>query len=324
MYFCTVLHNITKDMRLISFIITCYNLPAEQVRECINSAVCLSLREEEKEIIVIDDGSRECLLCSMMDMADNIIYIRQPNGGTGAARNTGLRLATGKYIQFIDGDDKLLSEAYEHCIDIVRYEDPDIVIFNSGTTESGRNDYDGEVPTEGTEFMKRHNLQSSPWGYVFAKRLLIDLKFKTGTFAADEEFTTLLFLRAEKIYSTSAVAYFDRNRKQLKVNRKDKKAIIKRLDDSAAILRRLHDLSVSMPVNDRIALQRRVAQLTMNHIINIIRWTRSAKQLETRLKNLEELGLFPLPDRNYSKKYMLFNKLSRSSIVRKIICKMLG
>lgn len=311
-------------MRLISFIITCYNLPAEQVKECVNSIVCLSLRNEEKEIIVIDDGSRECLLKELMDIADNIIYIRQPNGGTGAARNTGLRIATGEYIQFVDGDDRLLSEAYEHCIDIVRYESPDIVIFNSGTTETGRNDYDGETPTEGTEYIKHNNLQSSPWGYVFAKRLLIDLKFKTGTFAADEEFTTLLFLRAEKIYSTSTVAYFDRNRKQSKVDRSDKKAIIKRLDDGEKIISRLHDLSAAMTVNDRIALQRRVAQLTMNHIINIIRWTRSAKQLETRIKNLEELGLFPLPDRNYSKKYMLFNKLSRSSIVRKIICKMLG
>lgn len=309
---------------LISFIITCFQESASQVAECIDSILKLSLRDEEREIIVVDDGSKECILQDLMPLAENIIYIRQRNSGTGAARNTGLRMATGSYIQFIDGEDKLISEAYEHCIDLVRYNKPDIVIFNSSNSNQGKNDYSGEEPTDGSEYLRNNTLQISPWGYLFSSRILIDLRFTPGVYAEDEEFTTILFLRAEKIYSTSAVAYYDRNSKEDCIDRNDKKLVMKRLNDTETILLRMNDLSTAMSVMDRAAMQRRLAQLTMNYIIHTIRWTRSARQLDTRIQTLEEHGLFPLPDKRYSKKYFIFNKLSRSSLVRKLLAKVLG
>ncbi len=309
---------------LISFVITCFQVPATQVAECIDSILKLSLRDEEREIIVVDDGSKECILQDIMHLADNIIYIRQKNCGTGAARNTGLRMATGSYIQFVDGEDKLISEAYEHCIDIVRYNEPDIVIFNSSNSNQGKNDYKGEEPTDGSEFLRNNTLHTCPWGYLFSSRILIGLRFTPGIYAEEEEFTTLLFLRAEKIYSTSSVAYYDRNNKEDHVDRNDKKLIMKRLNDTESILLRMNDLSTAMSVIDRTAMQRRLAQLTMNYIIRTIRWTRSARQLDMRLQTLEEHGLFPLPDKRYSKKYFIFNKLSRSTLVRKLLAKALG
>lgn len=316
--------NNTTEMQLISFIITCYNLSAEQVTECIESILKLSLRENEREIIVVDDGSKECLMSSLMDTADKIIYIRQPNKGSGAARNTGIQMSNGKYIQFVDGEDKIISEAYEHCIDIIRYNNPDIVIFNSGNRESGKNDYIGEEPTEGTEYMKNNSMQISPWRYAFARQILIDLRFTPGQYAGEEEFTTLLFLRAERIYSTSAVAYFDRFKKTENTDRHDKKLVMKRLDDLQSVLIRLNDMSTAMAISDKAAMQRRLAQMTMEYIIKIIKWTRSAKQLSIRIGKLEEQGLFPLPDKYYSKKYLIFNKLSRSSLFKRIIMKVLG
>ncbi|HCD77554.1 MAG TPA: glycosyl transferase family 2 [Prevotella sp.] len=324
LYFCIMLQNNTSDKCLISFIVTFHNMTEELVRECIDSILNLSLRKEEREILVVDDGSDKCLLDSLSDIADNIIYIRKASEGIASARNFGMRIATGKYIQFVDGEDKLLSEAYEHCVDIARYNSPDIVIFNTGSDGSGRNDYEGEEPTEGTEYLKRNNLTTSPWGYLFAERLLAGLKFDTTIEGTEEEFTTLLFLCAEKIYSTSAEAYYDRKCEKRKIDRHDKKAVIRHLDDNEKIIARLQDLSATMPTNDRIALQRRIAQLTMNYILNTLLWTRSSKQLESRITRLESCGLFPLPDKNYSKKYVLFNKLSRRRLIRKMICKMLG
>lgn len=325
MYFCNIFQNKRpKDMPLISFIITCYNLLPEQVTECIYSITRLSLREEEREIIVVDDGSKECLLKDLMEIADNIIYIRQANAGKNAARNIGIKMSEAKYIQFINGEDKLISEAYEHCIDIIRYNNPDIVIFNHGNNENGQNDYMGEEPTEGSEFMKRNSLQIAPWGYVFSKRILIGLRFPTDIYTGDKEFTTLLFIKAEKVYSTSAVAYFDRKKKREKIDRSNKKLIIQHLNDFETILIRLNNLSTAMSLSNKIAMQRRLAQMTMEYIIKTIKWTRSAKQLNMRIKNLEEQGLFPLPDRYYSKKYIIFNKLSRNTIARKLIMKVLG
>lgn len=324
LYFCIMYQEITTKAPLLSFIITCFNKPASQIAECINNILKLSLRDEEREIIVVDDGSQEYILDSLTNIADNIIYIRQRTAGTGAARNTGLRMATGSYIQFIDGEDKLISEAYEHCIDLVRYNEPDIVIFNSSNSEQGKNDYAGEAPTDGAEYLKNNNLEISPWGYIFSSRILIGLRFTPGLYAEEEEFTTLLFLRAEKIYSTSSVAYYDRLRKEDKIDRKDKRLVMKRLNDIEQILIHMNDLSTAMSVMDKTAMQRRLAQLTMNYIIKTIRWTRSAKQLDTRIQTLEEHGLFPLPDKHYSKKYVIFSKLSRNSFVRKCLSKVLS
>ena len=43
---------------LITFIIAYYNLPLEMLYECIDSILTLSLSRNEREIIIVDDGSR--------------------------------------------------------------------------------------------------------------------------------------------------------------------------------------------------------------------------------------------------------------------------
>ena len=123
---------------LVSFIVTTYNLPTDMLAECLRSILSMSLSKEEREIILIDDGSDLSPLDDLLDMRDDIIYLRQANRGLSVARNVGITLATGRYIQFVDGDDYLIRAPYEHCLDIVRYHDPDIVTFQpseEATTE---------------------------------------------------------------------------------------------------------------------------------------------------------------------------------------------
>ena len=48
-----------KQQPLVSFILTYYNLPVQMLCECIDSILALSLTPEEREIIVVDDGSDE-------------------------------------------------------------------------------------------------------------------------------------------------------------------------------------------------------------------------------------------------------------------------
>ena len=74
-----------------------------------------------------------------------------------------------------------------------------------------------------------------------------------------------------------------------------------------------------LPINDKHALQRRVAQLTMDYLYNIIMLTRSNKMLNEQIEKLHNEGLFPLPKANYSKKYVWFRRLTKSSIGRTIL-----
>lgn len=78
---------------LISFIIPCYNLPSDMVMECITSILNLSLSPDEREIIVIDDGSEKLLINDIYQLADKINYIRQTNRELSESRNTGINMS---------------------------------------------------------------------------------------------------------------------------------------------------------------------------------------------------------------------------------------
>ena len=57
------------------------------------------------EIIVVDDGSTDKSVDVIHAFGDKVELIRQANQGPGAARNAGLKIATGEFIQFQDSDD---------------------------------------------------------------------------------------------------------------------------------------------------------------------------------------------------------------------------
>ena len=70
-------------------------------------------------------------------------------------------------------------------------------------------------------------------------------------------------------------------------------------------------------------MQRRVAQLTMDYIYQVIIQTRSLQQLNTSIETLRKEGLFPLPANNYSQKYTWFRHLSNTNIGRALLIKTL-
>ncbi|WP_419239782.1 bifunctional glycosyltransferase/CDP-glycerol:glycerophosphate glycerophosphotransferase [Photobacterium leiognathi] len=90
----------------ISIIITLYNR-SHIVSDAINSA--LSQDYDDKEIIVINDGSTDNYEDVLSFFKSDIIFYSQENKGAGAAKNKGVELATGEYIIFLDSDDTFYS-----------------------------------------------------------------------------------------------------------------------------------------------------------------------------------------------------------------------
>ena len=85
---------------LITFIIAYYNLPVQMLCECIDSILALPLKADEREIIVVDDGSDVSPMNGLMHYGTEIVYVRQKNGGLSMARNTGINMAQGQFLQF--------------------------------------------------------------------------------------------------------------------------------------------------------------------------------------------------------------------------------
>lgn len=307
---------------LVTFIVTYYNFPVQMLCECINSILALSLRPCEREIIVVDDGSEVSPMNGLMQYGEDIIYVRQKNGGVSEARNTALRMAKGKYIQIVDGDDYLLQTPYEHCLELIRNgNDLDVVLFDF-TKSSTKGDsvyHDSPIQT-GSDFMRKNNIHGAVCCLLFRQAARSKLVFTPGIeYGEDEEFTPQLLLRAETIIETDAQAYFYRTRSSSAVHQHNNEKKQKRLDDTMEVILHLNQLADRMPHSDKKALQRRVAQLTMDYIYNTIILTHSRQILSERLEALRQEGLFPLPDRDYSKKYQWFRRMTNTSLGRTIL-----
>ena len=81
------------------------------LREAIDSV--LSQTFDDYEIIVVNDGSNEDTSDFLRQYSDKIVYIKKENGGPSTARNVGIEAATGRYIAFLDSDDRWLKTKLE-------------------------------------------------------------------------------------------------------------------------------------------------------------------------------------------------------------------
>ncbi len=308
------IHTSADQTPLVSFLLTYYNLPVHLLTRCIDSILALSLRPAEREIIIVDDGSDVPPLSKLSDYLEDIIYIRQPHAGVSVARNTCIQMARGKYLQYIDTDDQLLHTPYEHCLDIIRYGKPDVVFFDY--TEKGTDEvvFEDSPLMSGVELMRNQNIHGGICAYLFRKTALSQLRFTEGIIHEDEEFVPLLLLRADSVIRTNAKAYLYNNRSESIMTGSSVRHRLRRLNDFKYVLKKLHNMSDTLPAESRLALERRVHQLTMDYIYNIIWLTESRHYLNRRLEELREWGLYPLPKRNYTKKYKWFRRLANSEL----------
>ena len=101
---------------LVSIVIPVYNAE-KYLAECLESVRNQSLRDIE--IICVNDGSTDgsaSILTDYAKMDERIHVISQPNGGELAARNTGIRLASGEWIGFVDSDDRVSADMFERLL----------------------------------------------------------------------------------------------------------------------------------------------------------------------------------------------------------------
>ncbi|WP_322971828.1 glycosyltransferase family A protein [Faecalibacter sp. LW9] len=110
---------------LVSVIVPCYN-QAQYLDECLESVFNQSY--QNWECLIINDGSpdnTEEIALQWTKKDSRFKYFKKENGGVASARNCGLNIAKGKYIQFLDGDDLL--EPYKIESQILTLENNNLV-----------------------------------------------------------------------------------------------------------------------------------------------------------------------------------------------------
>ena len=194
-----------------SVIIPVYNVEA-YLRECLDSVLHQTF--EDWEAICVNDGSTDnsaAILEEYGHKDGRFKIFSQSNSGLSAARNTGLKAATGEYVLFLDSDDWLESSAME--IVSKSLTDEDMLCFSGRrfSEKEGRyHEADQLKPQEYTTGMDYYNenaLAVRDFAFVcvvlraYKRECLLsnELWFKEGIFHEDNLFTPLACYYAQKV-----------------------------------------------------------------------------------------------------------------------------
>lgn len=118
-------------MPLISIIVPVYQTQERYLRQCIESLTNQTFTDIE--IILIDDGTPDNggFICEeYADIDQRIKVVHQKNQGVSAARNNGMKIATGKWITFVDADDWIEHDTCEKLQKTILKKECDFLIFS--------------------------------------------------------------------------------------------------------------------------------------------------------------------------------------------------
>ncbi len=206
------------SMPLVSIIVPIYNVE-QYLAECLDSLVNQTLKDIE--IICVNDGSPDNsadIVREYIQADSRIKLIEQENRGLSGARNTGLKVAKGEYVYFMDSDDWLESDAMDICYQVAVTKGVDVVFFDAIAFKDGVDDDVGDMPDDYNRalalsevankrirakklFMQMINnstMRSSVWLNFIKRKLLLEnrLYFEEGLIHEDELFTPQLYALA--------------------------------------------------------------------------------------------------------------------------------
>ena len=195
------------------------------LREAIESIITQDIGfEDNVQLILVDDGSTDesGRICDQFAelYPENILALHKENGGVSSARNEGLKYVEGEYINFMDSDDKMQSDALRKAYEFleIHRDEVDIVsipvkYFDGSDREPLLND----KYANGTRII---DLTEEPTAllmslsYAFTKsRLFEDLRYDTRlSFGEDAQITWQILLEKRKLGVISDTYYFYRIR----------------------------------------------------------------------------------------------------------------
>ncbi|WP_396638160.1 glycosyltransferase family 2 protein [Maribacter sp. R77961] len=204
----------TIEQPLVSIIVPVYNVE-DYLRRCVASIIAQTYTH--LEIILIDDGSpdKSGALCDELSKEDSRIkVIHQENQGLSGARNSGLAIAKGLYIAFVDSDDWLHTRYIELLANTLTLHNTDLSecdkLSTPGMVEEKKITVYEPVLLHKEEAIER-SLFYGIWGVpyrMFRKSAIGDVRFIEGITAEDATFTFEILSKINKLGVVDEQLYF--------------------------------------------------------------------------------------------------------------------
>ena len=182
----------------LSVIVPVYNVEPYLAR-CLDSV--LAQTERDIEVVCVDDGSTDgshAILARYAAADGRIRVVTQENKGLSGARNSGLDVARGRYVMFVDSDDWIPPYAAEGFLKVASESGAPVVVSESYAVDS----LEGPSPSGFAwtlerpalkRLVGRRKMQSSAWNKLYRADVLAGRRFIEGIYFEDWPFVTELF-----------------------------------------------------------------------------------------------------------------------------------
>lgn len=203
----------------ISVIIPVYKVEP-YLRQCLDSVVDQTYKN--LEIICVDDGSPDkCgTICDEYAKKDSRIrVIHRENGGLSAARNSGIDIATGEYICFIDSDDFVSKSFVKYLYTLIKKYKADISVcpliryISDNKIDKGKGFVEDCVDSSGALsriFSENRYIGVVACNKMYSRKLFDSIRYPEGKFYEDSGTTYKLFLESKKIAFGEYAKYYYR------------------------------------------------------------------------------------------------------------------
>lgn len=206
-------------MLRLSIIVPVYKVE-QYLNRCIDSILSQTYRDFE--LILVDDGSPDNCgnMCDDIAKTDKRIkVIHKENGGLSSARNAGLDVACGDYVGFIDSDDWITNDMFEHLISLVDRYNCEIAsasyVFSNGETKFKQPNIEVRVfnKKEALRYYMLEGMSSRISDYpvcikIYKKVLFDNIRFPEGQLYEDVA-TNFMLIQESSIYvKSNKICYY--------------------------------------------------------------------------------------------------------------------
>lgn len=335
----------------LSIIVPIYGVE-QYLRKCVDSLLSQDLGNYE--IILVDDGSPDSCpqICdSYAEAYENIRVLHRENGGLSAARNSGIEVAQGEYVMFIDSDDYiepnvlggLLAQVEREELDVLRYNYQNVRIAKREELR-GKSEYEvfepnkdpkrdvdySESVVDGETFLnERLGPACYAWQFIIRQSLIAKCEeligksdgclFKEGIYFEDTEWTPRMLMRAKRVASTPVIAYnylWREGSITLPDNPQKRKKVI---DDKIALIRGFKDQSKKVKDPKWYTWMTSFIAMTVLDAIKVL----TIAECKAYIKELQSIQIFPLTTAR-EKKWTHKLKVQLANISPMLYCKIMN
>lgn len=296
----------------VSIVVPIYN-QERYLAQCLDSLLAQTL--EEIEIIGVDDGSTDRsgeILDTYAADHENIQAVHRENGGLGPARNSGLDVACGRYVGFVDSDDWVHENMYEGLYDAAEAASADIAVggheewTNSKMTASYAHPFAGKKMTGCAEVDKCRGLfygrtpgdnETVPYPVavcfqLYRRDLIESTNARFHEVLSEDVFFNLdVYKGADKVVFTDACGYCYRKDMQESITRTFSAEKTKRYIDFFELLEQCSE-SEREPEAALIRARRKMVDYSRSYVFMVEKSGLSVREKVEAVKRLTDSEVF--------------------------------